>query len=46
MIHNMFYRQLGALKETEVLKLTVKSKEILWQDESGQVRLVPLPSSK
>ncbi|KAG0216216.1 hypothetical protein BGX33_000314 [Mortierella sp. NVP41] len=33
-----FYRQLGALKELEVLNLKIRSKEVTWLDEGGHVR--------
>lgn len=32
-----FYRQLGALREIEVLNLRIKSKEMRWLDEHGRV---------
>ncbi|KAF9130191.1 hypothetical protein BGW39_003373 [Mortierella sp. 14UC] len=43
-----FYRQLGSLKDLEVLNLGIRSKEMQWLDENGQERvaIVDKPKSK
>ncbi|KAF9902021.1 hypothetical protein EC991_005404 [Linnemannia zychae] len=41
-----FYRQLGNLKEIEVLNLGIRSKEMQWLDENGQERVVIVDKPK